>query len=123
MLDESHSDTLRDFKIGDKNLIVSTSVAEEGIDIQACGSVVRFDVPPNVVSWAQSRGRARRKRSSFVIMLDASAPREVVQRWEETERQMMAAYNDPKRDVVAAVEEDDFDNLEGYCEFQVASTG
>ncbi|TBU27162.1 P-loop containing nucleoside triphosphate hydrolase protein [Dichomitus squalens] len=123
MLDESQSDVLRDFKIGDKNLIVSTSVAEEGIDIQACGSVVRFDIPPNVVSWAQSRGRARRKRSSFVIMFDEAEPREVVRKWEETERQMMAAYNDPRRDAGASVEEDDFDDLDGYCEFEVASTG
>ncbi|KAI1794925.1 P-loop containing nucleoside triphosphate hydrolase protein [Ganoderma leucocontextum] len=123
MLDDSQSDILRDFKIGDKNLIVSTSVAEEGIDIQACGSVVRFDVPPNVVSWAQSRGRARRKRSSFILMFDEAAPREVVQKWEETERQMMAAYNDPRRDVAAYVEEDDFIDMDGYVEFEVASTG
>ena len=123
MLDDSQGNTLRDFKIGDKNLIISTSVAEEGIDIQACGSVVRFDIPPNVVSWAQSRGRARRKRSSFIIMFDEAAPQEVVQKWEETERQMMAAYNDPRRDAAAYIEEDDFNDMDGYVEFEVASTG
>lgn len=123
MVDDSQSDTLRDFKIGDKNLIISTSVAEEGIDIQACGSVVRFDVPPNVVSWAQSRGRARRKKSSFVIMFEETGPQEVVRKWEETERQMMAAYNDPRRDAVINVKEDDFDDMDGYVEFEVASTG
>ncbi|PIL22783.1 Dicer [Ganoderma sinense ZZ0214-1] len=123
MVNDSQSDTLRDFKIGDKNLIVSTSVAEEGIDIQACGSVVRFDVPPNVVSWAQSRGRARRKRSSFIIMFEETGPQEVVRKWEETERQMMAAYNDPRRDAVTRVEEDDFNDMDGYVEFEVASTG
>ncbi|RDX50374.1 P-loop containing nucleoside triphosphate hydrolase protein [Lentinus brumalis] len=122
MLDESQSDTLRDFKIGDKNLIVSTSVAEEGIDIQACGSVVRFDVPPNVVSWAQSRGRARRKRSSFIIMFEATGPQDVVRKWEETEQQMMAAYNDPGRDLAGPAEEEE-EEMDGYVEFEVASTG
>jgi endoribonuclease Dicer len=46
----SQVDTLRDFRIGEKNLIVSTSVAEEGIDIQACGTVIRWDPPQNMVS-------------------------------------------------------------------------
>ena len=122
LVDQSQADTLRDFKIGDKNLIVSTSVAEEGIDIQACGSVIRFDVPPNVVSWAQSRGRARRKRSSFVLMFEETSPREVVQKWEETERQMMAAYSDPSRDLEAPAEVEE-DEMEGYVEFEIASTG
>ncbi|KAI0632375.1 P-loop containing nucleoside triphosphate hydrolase protein [Trametes polyzona] len=123
MLEESQADTLRDFKIGDKNLIVSTSVAEEGIDIQACGSVIRFDPPPNVVAWAQSRGRARRKRSSFIIMFEGSGPQKV-REWEETERQMMMAYNDPRRDVIVPVEEDEAsDEMDGYVEFEVASTG
>ncbi|EIW59400.1 P-loop containing nucleoside triphosphate hydrolase protein [Trametes versicolor FP-101664 SS1] len=123
ILDESQADTLRDFKIGDKNLIVSTSVAEEGIDIQACGSVIRFDPPPNIVAWAQSRGRARRKRSSFIIMFEETGPQKVKE-WEATERQMMLAYNDPRRDAIVPVDEDDaFDDMDGYVEFEVASTG
>ncbi|KAI0357487.1 P-loop containing nucleoside triphosphate hydrolase protein [Trametes cingulata] len=123
MLEDSPADTLRDFKIGDKNLIVSTSVAEEGIDIQACGSVIRFDPPPNVVAWAQSRGRARRKRSSFIIMFEETEPQKV-KVWEETERKMMAAYNDPRRDAIIPIQEDDnFDDMDGYVEFEVASTG
>lgn len=122
MVEDTQANTLRDFKIGDKNLIVSTSVAEEGIDIQACGSVVRFDVPPNVVSLAQSRGRARRKRSSFILMFEETSPLELLKQWEETERQMMAAYNDPKRDLVGSLEVET-DEMDGYVEFEVASTG
>ncbi|OBZ68881.1 Dicer-like protein 2 [Grifola frondosa] len=126
MLKDSQSDTLRDFKIGDKNLIISTSVAEEGIDIQACGSVIRFDPPPNVVAWAQSRGRARRKRSSFVIMFEESGVHQkLVEQWENAEKQMMALYNDMQRDLKGAGNEnnDEFDGGDGYVEFEVASTG
>ncbi|KAH9954942.1 hypothetical protein BC827DRAFT_913914 [Russula dissimulans] len=88
------NETLADFRIGDLNLIVATAVAEEGLDIQACCSVVRWDLPANMVSWAQSRGRARQERSSFVLMLsDSLAFESTVRRWEEQEREMARLYN------------------------------
>jgi len=68
MLKEPHEDTLMAFKIDEKTVIISTAVAEEGIDIQACGSVIRWNPPPNMASWAQSRGRARRERSTYTMM-------------------------------------------------------
>jgi endoribonuclease Dicer len=90
---QSQGDTLRDFRIGEKNLIVSTSVAEEGIDIQACGTVIRWDVPQNMVSWAQSRGRARRKKSTFVLMFDQNtADYTQIHKWEQLEMEMAALY-------------------------------
>ena len=85
--------TLADFRIGELNLIVATSVAEEGLDIQACCNVVRWDFPANMVSWAQSRGRARQARSSFAVMLPNSlafAP--TVRRWQELEEEMATLY-------------------------------
>ncbi|KAJ6619807.1 hypothetical protein B0H10DRAFT_2025133 [Mycena sp. CBHHK59/15] len=118
-------DTLMDFKIGEKNLIVSTAVAEEGIDIQACGSVIRWDPPENMASWAQSRGRARRERSTFTLMFeDDGAHEKVVADWEKLEREMVALYNDPSRDLRHVREDsdhlmDDDDELE----FRVESTG
>ncbi|OCH83851.1 P-loop containing nucleoside triphosphate hydrolase protein, partial [Obba rivulosa] len=120
---DSHLETLRDFKIGDKNLIISTSVAEEGIDIQACGSVIRFDPPSNMVSWAQSRGRARRKKSTFILMFeDGSVQQKLVQQWEEIEARMTALYNDVSRDAAPAPECDD-DDGDDPQEYVVESTG
>lgn len=110
---ESQEDTIADFKIGEKNLIVSTSVAEEGIDIQACGSVIRWDPPPNMASWAQSRGRARRQRSTFTMMFeDGSKNQKDVAKWENLERQMVALYNDPRRDLEFILDEQDSDEKE-----------
>ncbi|KAF8965408.1 hypothetical protein BDZ97DRAFT_1658958 [Flammula alnicola] len=124
---ESQDDTLSDFKEGEKNLIVSTAVAEEGIDIQACGSVIRWDPPPNMASWAQSRGRARKRRSTFTVMFEEGGKQHAdVAKWEILERQMVELYNDPSRDasfvvddemIVAEDEEDD------DMEFRVESTG
>lgn len=102
MLKESQQDTLRDFRIGDKNLIISTSVAEEGIDIQACGVVIRWDPPPNIVAWAQSRGRARRKRSTFAVMFQLGGGQEmVIDKWMRAEHQMITLYSDVHRKRIA----------------------
>lgn len=88
---------LSDFKTGARNLIISTAVAEEGIDIQACGSVIRWDLPQNMASWAQSKGRARKKRSTFTMMFEEGSGMEEVQKWVGLEEQMRAFYNDPSR--------------------------
>jgi endoribonuclease Dicer len=123
LIKESPDDTLLYFKIGEKNLIVSTSVAEEGIDIQACGSVIRWDPPPNMASWAQSRGRARRQRSTFTLMFANGGGQQCnVTKWENLEREMVALYNDPSRQLTEVVE-DPVDDEDEALEFRIPSTG
>ncbi|KAJ3069775.1 hypothetical protein HDU98_007161 [Podochytrium sp. JEL0797] len=60
-----------DFKGGALNLLTATKVAEEGIDIQPCNLVVRFDNVTTVISNIQSRGRARHKDSNYVLMVSS----------------------------------------------------
>ena len=96
LIKEPQENTLADFKIGEKNVIVSTSVAEEGLDIQACCSVIRWDPPLNMASWAQTRGRARMKRSTFTLMCyEDTRQKEDVAKWENLEREMVTLYSDP----------------------------
>ena len=59
---------LDDFRKGFANVMVATSVAEEGIDIPCCNLVVRMEPPRTVISLIQARGRARYHDSRFVIM-------------------------------------------------------
>ena len=56
--------TLKAFKNGDLNIIVSTSVLEEGVDIRICNLVIRFDKPKTFRPYVQSRGRPRVKESN-----------------------------------------------------------
>ncbi|KAF8814056.1 P-loop containing nucleoside triphosphate hydrolase protein [Phlegmacium glaucopus] len=125
LVNEPQEDTIADFKIGEKNIIVATSVAEEGLDIQACCSVIRWDPPPNMASWAQSRGRARKKRSTFTVMFEeGSKQKDDVAKWENLEREMVALYNDPSRDLSLIQDEDqDMGDEDNDMEFEVASTG
>ncbi|KAJ1723103.1 Dicer-like protein 1 [Coemansia erecta] len=60
---------LDDFASGRLNLIFATQVAEEGVDIQPCNLVIRFDMPNTTTSLIQSRGRARMAGSQFIVMV------------------------------------------------------
>jgi endoribonuclease Dicer len=46
---KSDKDVLQCFRTGEYNLLFATSVAEEGLDIQPCRVVIRFDFIPKYV--------------------------------------------------------------------------
>lgn len=62
------SEALRAFSSGEANLLITTSVAEEGIDIPEANIVIYFDPIHQAVSYVQGRGRARQEHSSFVVL-------------------------------------------------------
>lgn len=126
LLRETQSEVLSDFRVGERNLVISTAVAEEGIDIQACCSVIRWDPPANMVSWAQSRGRARRQSSSLILMAEEGGISEdLVRKWETIERQMVESYNNEERLRKSQLRQMDDDGIEDdeYDEFALTQTG
>ena len=78
-----------------------------------------------MASWAQSRGRARKKRSTFTVMFDEDTrQKEDVAKWENLEREMVALYSDPSRDLSLIYDEDqEMSDDDNDMEFEVASTG
>lgn len=60
---------VEEFRDGSVNIIVATSILEEGLDVQRCNLVIRFDPSSTICSFIQSRGRARMHNSDFLIMV------------------------------------------------------
>eukprot|EP00834_Sanchytrium_tribonematis_P002493 NODE_78_length_23230_cov_1.644979.p1 type:complete len:1752 gc:universal NODE_78_length_23230_cov_1.644979:21158-15903(-) len=58
------------FNSGKYNLLVTTDVSEEGIDISSCNIVFMFEVPKTSKEMIQTRGRARKKNSEYIIFLE-----------------------------------------------------
>ena len=59
MTQNEREKVIKRFKTGEKNLLLATSVAEEGLDISDCNYVIRYNMMGNEISSVQSRGRVR----------------------------------------------------------------
>lgn len=51
------------------NVLITSEILEEGVDIQTCNYVIRYDTPKNFPSYVQSKGRARSNNSKFIVMV------------------------------------------------------
>lgn len=67
-MQSEQADTIRNFRKGTLNLLISTSVAEEGLDIPECNLVVRYGLLTNEIAQQQASGRARARDSQYSVV-------------------------------------------------------
>ena len=72
---------IKSFKKGEYDVLISTSVAEEGIDIPAVDLVVLYEPVPSEIRMIQRRGRTGRKRTGRVKVLITNGTRDEGYYW------------------------------------------
>jgi Fanconi anemia group M protein len=71
MSQDEQMKTLRAFREGVYNVLVATSVGEEGLDIPECGLVVFYEPAVSGIRYIQRRGRTGRKLPGKAVILVA----------------------------------------------------
>ena len=71
----SQQNIIDQFADGTLNLLVSTSVLEEGLNIVACNLVVRYNHVTTEIARVQSQGRARAKGSRCYAIMEIESPK------------------------------------------------
>ncbi|MCK5661069.1 MAG: DEAD/DEAH box helicase, partial [Methanosarcinales archaeon] len=66
---KQQAETVEMFKAGEYNVLVATSVAEEGLDIPATDLVLFYEPVPSAIRSIQRKGRTGRKHEGRVVVL------------------------------------------------------
>lgn len=68
MTQNEQKKVIQKFSTGEVNLLIATSVAEEGLDIKECNIVILYGLKPNEIEMVQTRGRARALESAVILL-------------------------------------------------------
>lgn len=72
MSQDEQTRIINEFREGDINVIVATSIAEEGLDIPEVDLVIFYEPIPSEIRYIQRRGRTGRRSPGRVIVLAAN---------------------------------------------------
>ncbi len=78
---------IKAFRMGEYDVLLSTSVAEEGIDIPAVDLVILYEPVPSEVRMIQRRGRTGRKRTGRVKVLITNGTRDEGYYWSSVNKE------------------------------------
>ena len=72
---------LQDFRDGAFNVLIATSIGEEGLDIVKVDTVIFYEPTPSAIRSIQRRGRTGRQEKGRVIILIAENTRDEAMNW------------------------------------------
>ncbi|NXQ61836.1 IFIH1 protein, partial [Anthoscopus minutus] len=73
MTQNEQREVIDKFRCGNINLLISTTVAEEGLDIKECNIVIRYGLVTNEIAMVQACGRARADESTYALVASSGS--------------------------------------------------
>jgi ERCC4-related helicase/ERCC4-type nuclease len=105
MTQTEQTSVLEEFREGEFEVLVSTSVAEEGLDVPEVDLVCFFEPVPNAIRSIQRKGRTGRQTEGKVVVLMADDTRDEAYYWISKRREEeMAAELESLRDAAEDLE-------------------
>jgi Fanconi anemia group M protein len=98
MTQNEQQDTLEEFRAGEFEVLVSTSVAEEGLDVPEVDLVLFYEPVPTAIRSIQRKGRTGRQAEGRVVVLMAEDTRDEAYFWisKRREREMESELRELK---------------------------
>ncbi len=98
---KKQAEILSKFRAGDFNVLIATSVGEEGIDIPATDMVLFYEPVPSEIRSIQRKGRTGRARAGRVVVLMAKGTRDEAYYWisDRKEKTMNRQIRDMSGDI------------------------
>ncbi|MFC6827133.1 DEAD/DEAH box helicase [Halopelagius fulvigenes] len=123
MTQKEQQETLDDFRNGEFEVLVSTSVAEEGLDVPEVDLVLFFEPVPTAIRSIQRKGRTGRQAKGRVVVLLAEDTRDEAYFWisRRREKEMESELRELKG--VAEEVEDELDDAQTGLEAFSAAEG
>jgi len=91
MSQREQGEVIKDFKSGSYNILVATSIGEEGLDISETDAVIFYEPIPSEIRSIQRSGRTARTRPGKVIILIAKNTRDQAFYWSAHHKQKKMA--------------------------------
>ncbi|MBE6508963.1 MAG: DEAD/DEAH box helicase [Methanobrevibacter sp.] len=110
---------IKSFRKGEYDVLISTSVAEEGIDIPAVDLVVLYEPVPSEVRMIQRRGRTGRKRTGRVKVLVTNGTRDEAYFWSSIRKEDMMKNQLIDPDVLKELNESATERMENEKKIKV----
>lgn len=92
---------IRDFSLGKINVLVSTSIGEEGLDIPEVSAVIFYEPIPSAIRQIQRRGRTARLKPGKLLVLMVKGTRDEAYYWAafHKEKKMHSAIDSIKKEL------------------------
>jgi len=102
---------IKSFKVGTYDVLLSTSVAEEGIDIPSVDLVILYEPVPSEVRMIQRRGRTGRKDSGKMKVLIAKGTRDEGYYWASVNKEKRMKEQLVDKDALKALNQKSLDKI------------